>query len=94
MAGAQVVALMQRFRKGSKNGGEDFQMYRYSPARVVEPDPSNPGETERHTNDMAAIDHRIRPVEDPTKKGSSCFFFYVFQNLICGAPCGDWLAGV
>ena len=37
--GAQVLSLMMRFRKGSRGGGEDFQTYRYSPARVVEPDP-------------------------------------------------------
>ena len=33
--GAQVLALMMRFRKGSRGGGEDFQIYCYSPARVV-----------------------------------------------------------
>ena len=67
--GAQVLSLMMRFRKGSRGGGEDFQTYRYSPARVVEPDPQDPGSVARHTNNMAAIDHRIRPVEDSTNKG-------------------------
>ena len=67
--GAQVLSLMMRFRKGSQGGGEDFQTYRYSPARVVEPDPSDLGATARHTNAMAAIDHRIRGVDDPTNKG-------------------------
>ena len=67
--GAQVLSLMMRFRKGSRGGGEDFQNYRYSPARVVEPDPQDPHATLRHTNNMAAIDHRIRPVADPSNKG-------------------------
>ena len=40
--GAHVEKLMMRIRKGSKGGGEDFQTYRYSPARVVEPDPQDP----------------------------------------------------
>ena len=75
--GAQVITLMRRFRNGSKGGGEDFQAYRYRPARVVEPDPSDPGETERLTNSMAAIDHRIRSVEDPTKKGLYGLFFKI-----------------
>ena len=92
--GAQVMALMMRFRKGSMGGGEDFQIYRYSPARVVEPDPSDPGATARHTNNMAAIDHRIRPVADPSNKGLFGLFiaiqtfqfpgpFYIeFGNLV------------
>ena len=67
--GAQVLSLMIRFRKGSRGGGEDFQHYRYMPARVVEPDPQDPNATLRHTNNMAAIDHRIRPVADPSNKG-------------------------
>ena len=75
--GAQVMALMMRFRKWSKGGGEDFQIYRYSPARVVEPDPSDPGATARHTNNMAAIDHRIRSVEDSTNKGLFALFFKI-----------------
>jgi hypothetical protein len=68
--GAQVMALMMRFRKGSRGGDEDFQIYGYSPARVVEPDPEDPGANARHTNDMADIDQHIRPVEDSTNKGS------------------------
>ena len=67
--GAQVLSLMMRFRKGSNGGGEDFQHYRYMPARVVEPDPQDLGETERHTNAMAAVDHRIRSVDDATRRG-------------------------
>jgi hypothetical protein len=74
--GAQVMALMMRFRKGSRGGGEDFQIYGYSPARVVEPDPEDPGANARHTNDMADIDQHIRPVEDSTNKGSFGFFFF------------------
>ena len=75
--GAQVLALMMRFRKGSKGGGEDFQHYRYMPARVVEPDPQDLGETERHTNAMAAVDHRIRPVDDATRRGLFGFCFKI-----------------
>ena len=47
-------------------------------------------EKPKDTNKMARIDRRIRSVEDTTKKG----LYGLFQNLICGAPCGDWLVGV
>ena len=67
--GAQVIALMQRFRKGSHGGGEDFQRYRYNPARAVEPDPEDICATMRHTNAMAEVDPRIRPVTDPMNQG-------------------------
>ena len=67
--GCHVETLMRRWHKGRKAGGEDFQTYRYKPARVYEPNPFDLQETLRHTNLMAAKDPRIRPVSDDTGKG-------------------------
>jgi len=72
--GGHVMTLMMRFHKGSEGGGEDFQTYRYQPARVYEPDPSNPHECMNHTNEMAARDPRIRPVSDEGTKGLYSLF--------------------
>ena len=44
-------------------------------ARVVEPDPNDRSATARHTHSMAAVDHRIRSVEDSTGKGLFGLFF-------------------
>ena len=63
------MSLMRRWYRGRKAGGEDFQTYRYKPARVYEPNPRDLNETLRHTNQMAAKDSRIRPVTDETGKG-------------------------
>ena len=67
--GSHVMTLMRRWHQGRKSGGEDFQNYRYKPARVYEPNPLDLQETLRHTNLMAAKDTRIRPVADDTGKG-------------------------
>ena len=60
--GQQVKDLLKRWDAGSKAGGEDFSIYRYKPARVVEPNPSDRLAYNRHTNSMADIDPMIRPV--------------------------------
>jgi hypothetical protein len=62
--GANVMNLMMRWHKGSRNGGEDFQTYRYKPARCIEPDPDHLEAALVHTNKMAKIDERIRAVHD------------------------------
>ena len=72
--GAHVMSLMMRFHKGSAGGGEDFQAYRYKPARVYEPNPEDPHEAAVHTNQMAARDSRIRPVQDHGTKGLYSLF--------------------
>ena len=72
--GCHVETLMRRWHKGPKSGGEDFQTYRYKPARVYEPNPLDPQETLRHTSLMAAKDSRIRPVSDDTGKGLYSLF--------------------
>ena len=74
MNGAHVMSLMLRFHKGSAGGGEDFQTYRYKPARVYEPNPEDPHEAAVHTNQMAARDSRIRPVQDDGTKGLYSLF--------------------
>ena len=69
--GKQVEDLMRRWDKGDKEGGEDFQMYRYKPARVAEADPSDLYAFNRHTNAMADVDPMIRSVSTdvPIKYG-------------------------
>ena len=67
--GCHIMSLMRRWYRGRKAGGEDFQTYRYKPARVYEPNPRDLNETLRHTNHMAAKDSHIRPVADDTGKG-------------------------
>ena len=42
--GHQVNDLLKRWDLGSKAGGEKFSIYRYKPARVVEPNPKDDAE--------------------------------------------------
>lgn len=81
LKGSQIMSLMKRWCKGSLAGGEDFQTYRYKPARVLEPDPENPHEVLDHTNQMAARDPRIRPVTDEHGTG----LFGLFSKSHCWA---------
>ena len=77
--GQQVKDLLKRWDAGSKAGGEDFSIYRYRPARVVEPNPEDPLAYNRHTNAMSARDPMIRPVS----KDIPCFG--VFAKSHCWA---------
>jgi len=81
LKGLQVMNLMKRWVQGSKGGGEDFQAYRYKPARVIAPDPENPHEVLDHTNKMAARDPRIRPVTDEHGTG----LYGLFSKSHCWA---------
>ena len=77
--GQQVQDLLKRWDSGSKAGGEDFSIYRYKPARVVEPNPEDLLAYNRHTNAMSDIDPMIRPVS----KDIPCFG--VFAKSHCWA---------
>jgi hypothetical protein len=77
--GANVMNLMKRWHNGSKNGGEDFQEYRYKPARCVEPNPMDLHGPLVHTNKMALRDGRIRPVADAT--GTGLFAMYSKSHM-------------
>ena len=68
------LPLLPGTARRRQGGGEDFQTYRYKPARVYEPNPNDPQETLRHTNAMAAQDTRIRGVSDETGKGLYALF--------------------
>jgi hypothetical protein len=71
LSGKNVETLLKSWDRGSKEGGEDFQLYRYKPARVAEADPNDLYAFNRHTNAMADMDPMIRSVSTdvPIKYG-------------------------